>query len=172
VHEVGHNHGREHAPCGTSGDASFPHAGAKIGEWGYDLVKHGLKRPSDYVDVMSYCTPTWISDYNYEAIFRRIQAVNGMSYHVPDALLGRTYERVAVRPDGVAWLEPATIDRPPVGERRTVHVADDDGIGEDVEAAFFRYDHLDGGLYVFPRGARPASLVEIEVGGAPLTITR
>lgn len=172
VHEVGHNHGRDHAPCGTSGDGGFPHAGAKIGEWGYDIVERKLKSPSQFVDVMSYCSPTWISDYNYDAFFDRIRAVNGMSHHVPEAVQGRTYERVAVRPDGVAWLDPVTIERPPIGERRPLRVATDDGDEEEIEAAFFRYDHLEGGLYVFPQGARPASFVEIDAPGVPITVAR
>lgn len=172
AHEVGHNHGRDHAPCGTSGDGNFPHAGAKIGEWGYDMVGRAMKNPEYYVDLMSYCAPAWVSDYNYNAFFNRIQAVNGMSFVVPEEARFLTYERVAVRPDGVTWLEPTTIERPPIGERRTLRVAGDDGDEAEVEAAYFRYDHLDGGLYVFPQGQRPPTVVELATGAAPWVVTR
>ncbi len=66
AHELGHNFGREHAPCGTSGDANYPYAGGRIGTWGYDLANGSLKDPSQFYDLMSYCSPQWISDYTYE----------------------------------------------------------------------------------------------------------
>lgn len=65
AHELGHNFGRDHAPCGTSGEASYPYAGAKIGVWGFDGT--AWKDPARFVDLMSYCTPEWISDYTYNA---------------------------------------------------------------------------------------------------------
>ncbi len=66
AHELGHNFNREHAPCGTSGDANYPYPGGKIGTWGYDLANGSLKDPSQHYDLMSYCGPQWISDYTYE----------------------------------------------------------------------------------------------------------
>ncbi len=152
AHEVGHNHGRDHAPCGTSGDPNYPHSGAKTGEWGFDLSTHSLKNPSTHVDLMSYCSPTWVSDYNYNAFFDRIRSINGSDFFVPEEARMLEYERVAVRDDVVTWLEPATIERPPQGQRRRLTVEDEAGALHDVDAGFFRYDHLDGGLYVFPRG--------------------
>ncbi len=66
AHELGHNFGREHAPCGTSGDTNYPYTGGRIGTWGYDLANGSLKDPSQFYDLMSYCSPQWISDYTYE----------------------------------------------------------------------------------------------------------
>ncbi|WP_084584758.1 PKD domain-containing protein [Thermus tengchongensis] len=66
AHELGHNFGQEHAPCGVSGDPNYPYAGGKIGTWGYDLANSSLKDPSQLYDLMSYCNPQWISDYTYE----------------------------------------------------------------------------------------------------------
>lgn len=75
AHEVGHNFARYHAPCGaTSGlDSSYPYANATLGTWGYSLVRSLLLAPGSYRDVMSYCDPQWISDYNYEAIQRYLE---------------------------------------------------------------------------------------------------
>lgn len=69
AHEVGHNFGRLHAPCGgPSGvDAQFPYTGATIGAFGYDLSAATIKFPV-LRDLMSYCDPSWISDYTYKAI--------------------------------------------------------------------------------------------------------
>ncbi|MEZ4586855.1 MAG: CARDB domain-containing protein [Gemmatimonadales bacterium] len=58
---------RHHGPlraCGgvASPDPSYPYAGAKIGVWGLDLSTLALKSPATYVDLMSYCSPEWVSD--------------------------------------------------------------------------------------------------------------
>lgn len=74
AHELGHNLGRDHAPCATEGDLNFPYPGASIGVWGYDPVGGVLKDPSAFTDLMGYCEPNWVSDYTYGAIFERIAA--------------------------------------------------------------------------------------------------
>lgn len=67
AHELGHNFGRSHAPCGNpSGpDPNFPYVNASIGVWGLDLPALSLKPPGTFKDLMSYCNPEWISDYTY-----------------------------------------------------------------------------------------------------------
>jgi hypothetical protein len=71
AHELGHNLGRYHAPCGnpSSPDASYPYAAASIGEYGLDLTSGALYSPDSSRDLMSYCSPKWISDYTYRALF-------------------------------------------------------------------------------------------------------
>jgi len=77
AHEVGHNFGDYHSPCGNpSGvDPNYPYPGAIIGVPGWDVFasSSNLKGSSAYVDIMSYCSPVWISDYTYlnELIFRQ-----------------------------------------------------------------------------------------------------
>lgn len=70
AHELGHNFGRNHAPCGSpSGpDPLYPYPNADIGTWGLDLPALSLKAPGTYKDLMSYCNPDWVSDYNYAAV--------------------------------------------------------------------------------------------------------
>ena len=78
VHELGHIYRRPHAPCGGAAapDASYPYPDAGLGSWGYDLETRELFDPQNHVDFMSYCSPDWISDYNYSQILERIIVVN------------------------------------------------------------------------------------------------
>lgn len=77
LHEVGHNHGREHAPCGDADDVDpvYPHAGGLVGVWGYD-PRDGSLLPPDLADIMGYCNPQWISDYTYQALLERVVELN------------------------------------------------------------------------------------------------
>jgi hypothetical protein len=79
AHELGHNFGRRHAPCGNpSGvDAAFPQADGSIGLWGLDL--EGTPQPPTRPDLMTYCSPRWVSEYNYVAAlaFRQTEAERG-----------------------------------------------------------------------------------------------
>ncbi len=84
AHELGHNFGINHAPCGGAGgaDASYPYPNAQIGSWGFNGTQ--LLSPTQYVDVMSYCSSTWVSDYNYAKAQRHME--NGQTFD-PAAVL-------------------------------------------------------------------------------------
>ena len=66
AHELGHNMGLRHAPCGGAGgpDPSFPYPDGTIGAWGYDF-RRGRLVPATRRDHMTYCDPTWTSDYHF-----------------------------------------------------------------------------------------------------------
>ena len=66
AHELGHNMGLWHAPCGAEPqtDPSFPYPNGAIGAWGYDFGR-GRLVPATRKDHMSYCDPTWTSDYHF-----------------------------------------------------------------------------------------------------------
>ncbi len=77
AHELGHACGLPHAPCGTTGDPSYPAyepydpantPQASIGEYGLDISNGGIMSPELFKDMMSYCGPRWISLYNYEQL--------------------------------------------------------------------------------------------------------
>ena len=72
AHELGHNLGLHHAPCGGAADAdpSFPHPDGSVGAWGYDFARGELVRP-ETPDLMSYCgPPDAISDYHFANALR------------------------------------------------------------------------------------------------------
>jgi Peptidase M66 len=120
VHELGHNHGRSHAPCGGAAgpDLAFPYERGAIGDWGYDERRRALVRPSAY-DFMGYCDPRWISDYSYSALWDRIRAVNDVPVTV-GLRVGSSAARASLRHrvlrlDRAAmaeWLD--ALDLPPV----------------------------------------------------------
>ena len=67
AHEVGHNLGLHHAPCGgaIAPDRAFPYPNGSIGVWGYDVNEERLVSASLYRDFMGYCSPSWVSDYHF-----------------------------------------------------------------------------------------------------------
>ena len=71
AHELGHNMSLWHAPCGAPSllDPSFPYPDGTIGAWGYDFRRDRLV-PATRRDHMSYCGPTWTSDYHFTNALR------------------------------------------------------------------------------------------------------
>ncbi|HSJ25122.1 MAG TPA: hypothetical protein VK929_10660 [Longimicrobiales bacterium] len=72
AHELGHNLGRRHAPCGNAAgiDHSYPHVGATLGSPGYDIITGEIIEPETHHDYMGYCGPWWASDYTYDGILQ------------------------------------------------------------------------------------------------------
>ena len=82
AHELGHSHGRGHAPCGPGGslpdgiDPAYPYDDGVIGVHGHDFYEDELLDPSESTDIMGYCDDQWVSDYQYRALHERGQNVN------------------------------------------------------------------------------------------------
>jgi len=72
AHEFGHNLSMHHTPCGPAGglEPSFPYPDGSSGRWGYDFAAKRLVSPADYVDLMSYCSPYWVSDFTFDKTLR------------------------------------------------------------------------------------------------------
>jgi len=86
-HEIGHNFGLRHAPCGgASGiDTAFPYTGGITGSWGYDMGSGQLLSPQSYKDIMGYCSPKWTSDYNYRKVHTRLSPAQSRSLETSPA---------------------------------------------------------------------------------------
>jgi hypothetical protein len=81
IHELGHSHGRYHAPCtgGTNDppdpDPDYPRDDGFIETWGWDLDTGELKEPGVSSDLMGYCADRHVSAYTWNALHVR-SAVN------------------------------------------------------------------------------------------------
>lgn len=187
AHEVGHAHGREHAPCGgaQSTDPDFPYSNGGIGVWGYDLNTKKLISPTKGRDFMGYCPNEWVSDYTFTALFDRIAAVNGNAIsgltggttssasgssaqaNVQASQVARafqapqTFRMANVAADGsITWGGEMDLDEEP-GDGVAHEVTYTDGSGQSLgtnTARFYRYDHLPGGVLMVPPASKVAML--------------
>jgi hypothetical protein len=106
AHEIGHDWGRRHAPCGGAGgpDPNYPYSVGLIGVYGFDLETNEVKLPSANTDIMGYCNARfWISDYNFSAIvsYRLANPTSGPPAAVPSLVVWGHIE------NGFPRLEPA-----------------------------------------------------------------
>lgn len=104
AHEWGHNFSRPHAPCGgvASPDPSYPYAGGIIGSFGWNSTTNALV-PTSHKDLMGYCDPTWVSDYNWSRVMTYRQSAGAVAASAPgDGLL--VWGRIV---NGAVQLEPA-----------------------------------------------------------------
>lgn len=163
AHEVGHTHGRPHAPCGVSGE-SFPYSGAVIGAWGYNLLSGKLKEPNGYRDVMSYCDPQWISDVNYSKLFNRIQWVNANYYVVPGPK--QLFRKLLVDVDGsLSWGKKVLLEHAPAGRKTSVELVTKDGRSQMISADLVPFSEEPAGALYLPE--LPNDVVAVQADGLP-----
>ncbi|MEZ4322720.1 MAG: M66 family metalloprotease [Myxococcota bacterium] len=133
VHEIGHAHGREHAPCGqgvASIDPAFPHSGARLGTWGWNITTGELYDPNQTTDMMGYCSPIWVSNYTWFHLSDRVRSLEqqGESF---ERSTPREYRRFAVETDGsVVPVGPARLLPRSGAPLRTVQLDDARGARE------------------------------------------
>ena len=114
AHELGHNLGLYHAPCGTtrSTDPSFPDPDGSIGAWGYDFRGGGTLVQPSTKDLMSYCSPTWIGDYHFANALRYRHSDTGSRRRLAPGRAILLWGGLDA--DGTPLLEPAfVVDAPP-----------------------------------------------------------
>ena len=124
THELGHNMGLRHAPCGgaTGADTGYPHKGGAIGAWGYDFHGGRVVNAELYKDIMGYCTPNWVSDYHFaramgHRLFKEEPTVAGAAMDAsvhPSSAGDRTLLLWGRTGDGGLILDPAFLVDAPV----------------------------------------------------------
>lgn len=160
AHELGHIHGRRHAPCGgaSGSDPAYPYDVASIGVWGFDPRTSTFLDPSDTHDFMSYCSPDWISDYTWSAMFERTVAVSALS-----APIARESLRVRLGGERGVVIEGRVSLPPPRTEAR-IGYAYLDAQGAVIargEAPVLEQSHTDERLALLP--APPARATHVRV---------
>lgn len=164
AHELGHNFGRQHAPCGGAGgpDANFPNTSGTIGDgahdvnaWALGLLNSAPAIASGTGDVMGYCTPVWASRYTYEAILN-FRTSTPAALQAPLVVATRAPQRAlvvrgTVTARGVS-LEPAiTVDVTAMSDDTGDHLVE--GLSADGRVLFrraFRTAALDHDATVRP----------------------
>jgi hypothetical protein len=176
AHEVGHAHGRSHAPCGgaTGVDPQFPYSTGGIGVLGYDIVAQKYYPTSTSTDMMGYCDNNWVSDYTYAALFDRVAAVNALvGGGSPTGMMPQTYRMAHVDMNGnVEWGTEIQLAKEPIGgTTRDVTYLDAAGGSLGTRPArFYTYDHLPGGVLLVPTGATTWS--QVKISGVTKSLSR
>jgi len=133
AHELGHNFGLRHAPCGADPDSVDPawpsgpaYAGAHIGVFGWDPLSGAIRDPATTWDHMSYCgdtSTTWTSDYGYRLALRYLEAAQAAAplavaaARAPSLLVSGRVRAGRVELDPAHRLETPTA-LPPAGPYR------------------------------------------------------
>jgi len=133
AHEVGHNHGRGHAPCVQGGsisgvDANYPYTNGAIGSYGWDS-RTSMLIATDRTDIMGYCNNKWISDYTYDALLTRVATLNGapMSISSIPAELIHPWHVLLLDARGPRWGAPIQEAAAPAGTAELADVLDAQG---------------------------------------------
>ena len=115
AHELGHNMNLQHAPCGATGDPSYPYPDGSIGAWGYDFNDGGRLVHPQRPDLMSYCGPRWMGDYGFSNALRYRLFDEGPPSAATVAAPGRSLlVWGGIGADTVPYLEPAfVVEAPP-----------------------------------------------------------
>lgn len=167
AHEIAHNHGRAHAPCGNgiSGvDANYPYMGGRIGVYGYDREQKRLV-PPDRTDLMGYCNNKWLSDYTYDALLARVTAVSAARSAYYPADLAQPWNVLLLDENGPRWGEPITEPDVPAGEPEPAEILDVYGRVIAIETVF-RTEISDIGAFSFEVPAPKPGWHSIRVVGA------
>jgi len=140
AHEIGHAHGRFHAPCGSPAgiDPKYPYSGGTNGVPGFDVLLKTTFLASSF-DVMGYCDPGWISDYTYNGLYDRMAFVNGLASEIGSG--PRAYRHLV---DGKLG-ERIVLQEPARGEPRDV-VVNHDGKEQHLAGFAVPYSDLPGEL--------------------------
>jgi hypothetical protein len=79
THETGHAQGLSHVECPNGNaagpDPAYPHENGRIGNWGFGIRRFLMYDPDDAFDYMSYCGPSWVSDWTWNKTYHRIKTL-------------------------------------------------------------------------------------------------
>ncbi len=164
VHELGHAHGRGHAPCVEAGeidgvDPNYPDKTGSTITWGWDSRSNTLMSPTDK-DIMGYCEPNWIGAYNYAGIAARSQQVNLKALRINSGL---TWQNVVLYDDGRARWGGDLLNDDPAGEYEQAKVLDASGrVLETIEVVRLGLSHASAQFIYVPQPGAQWSAIELK----------
>ena len=132
AHEIGHNHGRNHAPCSPSKisgvDDDYPVEDGRVDVWGYDARKQVFYAPTSTNDIMGYCDPKWSSAYTYKGLLDRIVLVNEIDgVPVQEIRPIARYRVLLLDSGGPRWSVPFDEEVESYGESELAEILDTTG---------------------------------------------
>jgi hypothetical protein len=156
THELGHAHGLYHSPGCQADDADgeFPYitnGKAYIGWVGWDNRNPStFIDPAKYTDLMSYCSPIWVSDYIYAQMADRIAALNGAAMWLGTESL-HTWRVLNVVGKRASWGTPITEPSAAFGTPESAIVFDSSG-NPLTEVTVYRTEISNsiGSMYIVP----------------------
>lgn len=171
AHEVGHNHGRNHAPCSPSKisgvDADYPVKDGHTDVWGFDARKQVFWSPSSTNDIMGYCDPKWASAYTYKSILDRVVLVNEIDgIPVQEILPAAAYRVLIVDADGPRWSVPFDEAIEAYGDREQADILDENGM-VITQVEVYRTLLSDGDASTILVPPPEQGWVSVRVSGAP-----
>ncbi|HEX5660437.1 MAG TPA: M66 family metalloprotease [Polyangiales bacterium] len=163
VHELGHAHGRGHAPCVEAGeidgvDPNYPDKTGSTVSWGWDSRSNTLLPPTNK-DIMGYCEPNWIGAYNYSGLAARSQSVNLKALRVGSGL---SWQNVVLYDDGKARWGGDLLREDPAGEYESAQVLDASGrVIDTVEVVRLGLSHAGAQFVYLPQPGAQWSAVKL-----------
>jgi hypothetical protein len=172
LHELGHGHGRQHAPCGvTNTDTAYPYDKAKVGVQGYSASTRVFYDAAQNYDFMSYCDPTWVSDYTFGALLTRVQEVTALAPPQQRLGLPRKMRMVHVRGNGAStWGPNLSFARAPTGEPIAVDAIASDGIQSRTVGYKYAYEDRWGGYVLVPSDDVVAKTIGFDFEGTRIKV--
>jgi len=169
AHEVGHAHGREHAPCGLYGqpaDPAYPYRDGSVGVPGYDISEN-IEVARTHSDIMSYCEPVWVSDYTFAGLGERMQA---LATQQPRLLVDvREVQVVVAELDGsLAWGRPLRTLPMAGGRQGEVELLDEEGYVLETRRVPMHRLGDGAGAFYYLEEKLPEKVVGLRIAGRTL----
>ena len=170
AHELGHNMALKHSPCGNvdATDLRYPYRDGTIGAWGYNSRMRTLVHPNT-PDLMSYCGPRWISDYNFSKALEYRRSREHSAAAKPPAPTTTMLLWGRVKASGEPVLEPAFVVNAPPALPQTggpYRLTGEDADGSELFAFSFDMaasaDGDAGAAFAFALPVRPEWADELE----------
>ena len=170
AHELGHNMTLRHSPCGNvdAADLRYPYRDGTIGAWGYNFRTRTLVHPNT-PDLMSYCGPRWISDYNFSKALEYRRGREHSAAAKPPAPTTTMLLWGRVKASGEPVLEPAFVVNTPPALPQTggpYRLTGEDADGSELFAVSFDMaasaDGDGGAAFAFALPVRPEWADELE----------